>query len=232
MEKFEWRGREGSEGVIYLGNCLNVIKNIPDGSVKVVITDPPYFLGLTHNGQKGSFEDLNIAAPFYKELFMEIKRVLMDDGCVYFFTDWRGYSFYYPMFDEILGAQNLLVWDKGSGCGNFYTYEHEFILFHTEETKFHVKGARNIIRGIPSFASGAKKTNGEKVHPTQKPIELIQKLMLDSTEEGERVLDLFSGSGTTAVTAIRNNRCVIAVELTEKYYRKSIDRVKAELEGE
>lgn len=231
MRNFTWK-EKGTEGVIHLGNNLEVIKKVPDRSIQTIITDPPYFLGLTHNGQRGCLKDLNVAEPYYRELFQQMKRVLKADGCVYFFSDWRGYAFYYPIFEEILGAQNLLVWDKGSGPGYYYNFSHELILFHTADSKFHQKGkhGRNVLSGIPGFScGGTKKANGAKVHPTQKPVEIIEKLMLDSTMEGDTVLDCFSGSGTTCVVAIKNKRNVIAMEITEKYFDISVERAEKEL---
>ena len=91
------------------GDCIELLPKIPDSSIDAIITDPPYFLGMTHNGQKGCFNDLAICKPFYEKLFTEYKRVLKPDGCVYFFCDWRSYAFYYPIFDKILKIHNLLI---------------------------------------------------------------------------------------------------------------------------
>lgn len=74
----------------------------------------------------------------------------------------------------------------------------------------------NIFRS-PGFSGGAKKTNGDMVHPTQKPVEVIEKLITDSTKEGDLVLDCFMGSGTTAVAAKKLNRNFIGYEIQEKY---------------
>lgn len=213
---------------IYNVDCLEGIKLIESSSIKAIITDPPYFIGMTHNGQKGTFDDLAICTPFYTELFNEFKRVLKLDGSVYWFTDWRGYAYYYPIFDKIVGAKNMIVWDKGSGAGNFYTFEHELIIFGTNNNKFACKGARNIIRNIKSFAGGAKKTDREKIHPTQKPLELIKRLIFDSTSEGEIVLDCFMGSGTTAVACAQTNRKFIGFEIQEKYVQIAEKRLEEE----
>lgn len=213
---------------IYNIDCLEGIRAIKSGSVDAVITDPPYFIGMTHNGQKGTFDDLTICKPFYEAMFEEFNRVLKPTGSVYWFTDWRGYAFYYQIFDSIIGAKNMLVWDKGNGAGNYYTYEHELILFGTKNTKFACKNARNVIRGIKGFAGGAKKTNGNKVHPTQKPVELIQRLVLDSTNEGGIVLDCFMGSGTTAVSCMRTKRNFIGFELQKQYVKIAQMRIEEE----
>lgn len=75
------------------GNCLEGIKDIDDKSVKLIIADPPYFQGLTHNGKSASFSDLNISSEFFKLLFSEFKRVLRDDGFVFFFVIGEGTPF-------------------------------------------------------------------------------------------------------------------------------------------
>ncbi len=56
--------REFPGGTLFNGDCLDVIKTLPAASVDCIITDPPYFLGMTHNGQKGNFRDLSICRPF------------------------------------------------------------------------------------------------------------------------------------------------------------------------
>ena len=211
------------------GDCIDLLPKIPDGSINSIITDPPYFLGMTHNGQKGCFNDLAICKPFYQKLFTEYKRVLKPDGCVYFFCDWRSYAFYYPLFDSVLGARNMLVWDKQSGAGNFYTYQHELVIFTTKRNAFNVKETKNIITGIRSFSTGAKKTNGEKVHPTQKPIALIEKFILDSTDAGDTVLDSFAGSGTTGVACINTDRKFIGMELDDQYFNIAKQRIEKAL---
>lgn len=218
--------REFAGGTLYNGDCLELIRELPSASVDCIITDPPYFLGMTHNGHKGNFRDLSICQPFYRDLFHEFARVAKPEACIYFFTDWHGYAFYYPLFDEILKAHNMLVWNKLSGPGNMYAYTHELVLFHAG--KGANIGATNIITGIRGFNSGAKSTNGEKVHPTQKPVELISKFITDSTKPGSVILDTFGGSGTTAVAAVRTGRRFIVMEQDEGYWLTACKRVEDE----
>lgn len=207
---------------IYKGDCLEGIQRIPSNSVRLIVADPPYHQGLTHNGQRGSFVDLSVCKPFFKQLFQEYKRVLTNDGEVYFFTDWRGYAFYYPLFDAVLGARNLVVWDKQSGAGNFFTFNHELILFHCVSPQTNKKGA-NVWRS-PGFPAGAERTNGKKVHPTQKTIEIIEKIVLEGSQPGDLVLDTFGGSGTTAVVCRKHNRSFILFELDEENYDQADKR--------
>lgn len=206
------------------GDCLDLIKEIPDGCIDTIITDPPYFLGVTHNGQRGCYSDLLIMKPFFQDLFYQFVRVFEKNGCLYLCCDFRTYPFLYPILDEYIMIRNLLVWNKKSGPGNFYSFSHEFII-----VAFNVM--RNFsglnIFDLPAFCSGAKRTNGEKIHPTQKPIELFEKFILDSTSEGDTVLDTFAGSGTLAIAALRTKRNYILFELQDKYVKVATERIEA-----
>ena len=208
---------------IYNEDCIDGIKRIASESIDVIITDPPYFVGMTHNGQKGDYNDLLIMKPFFSSLFQEFSRVLKPTGRLYMFCDWRTYAFYYPLMIQYVPVRNMLVWDKKSGPGSVYAFTHELVIFGQKEVTA-TKGC-NVFK-IPCFCSGAKKTNGEKVHPTQKPVEVIEKLIIDSTKEGDLILDCFMGSGTTAVAAKKLNRNFIGFEIQEKYIAISDNRLK------
>lgn len=227
----------------YIDNidCLEGLAAVPDKSVDVVITDPPYFLSMGHAGcntnardsdalnSNRTFNDLAICTPFYKQLFQEYRRVLKDDGSFYFFTDWRGYAYYFPLINAELPVRNMIVWDKKSGPGSFYSFAHELVIFGTYKGKTKGGVGTNIWR-MAAFNSGAKKTNGEKVHPTQKPVELIVKMIEDSTEPGGVILDTFMGSGTTAVACLRTGRSFVGFELDEKYHAIAQQRIAEEVD--
>lgn len=106
----------------YIDNidCLEGLAEIPDNSVDLIVTDPPYFLSMGHAGSKENafatnsdqvnsnrtFGDLAIAKPFYRQLFQEFRRVLKPGGAFYFFTDWRGYAFYFPIMNAEPGRRS------------------------------------------------------------------------------------------------------------------------------
>ena len=228
----------------YIDNidCLEGLAEVPDKSVDAIITDPPYFLSMGHAGGKTNakagemlssnrtFNDLAICTPFYKQLFAEYARVLKDTGSFYFFTDWRGYAYYFPLINAALPVRNLICWDKKSGPGSFYSFAHELIVVGTYLPKTKGGVGTNVWREA-AFNSGARKTNGDKVHPTQKPVELITKMIEDSTEPGAVVLDTFMGSGTTAVACLRTGRHYIGFELDEKYHAIAQQRVEETLDA-
>lgn len=216
-------------------DCLDGLREVPDHSVDLIVTDPPYFLSMGHAGSKTNaqsvqlnsnraFNDLAICTPFYRQLFEEFARVLKETGSFYFFTDWRGYAYYFPMINAALPVRNLIVWDKKSGPGSFYSFAHELIIFGTYRSKTKAGVGSNVWREA-AFSSGARSTDGEKVHPTQKPVALLTRMIEDSTELGAVVLDTFMGSGTTAVACLKSGRQFIGFELDEQYHAIAQQRI-------
>ena len=118
---------------IYNEDCLEGMRRIPDGIVDLVVTDPPYCIGTTSNGKKGSWSDNNLIRPFFDAYFKELKRVLKDESDIYINTDWRTYPFLYPIMQEYFVIRNLIVWDyEWIKTGSHYRFSHEFIIYATK----------------------------------------------------------------------------------------------------
>lgn len=209
---------------IYNEDCLEGMKRIPDGIIDLVVTDPPYCIGTTSNGKKGSWSDNNLIRPFFDAYFKELKRVCKNESELYINTDWRTYPFLYPIILKYFNIRNLIVWDyEWIKAGSHYRFSHEFIIYATNgdvKRKFSAS-ERDVWRIRPiNF------TSKEKLHNAQKPLELVQKMIINSSNEGDIVLDTFMGSGTTAIACINTNRNYIGFELDEKYYDLSVNRIK------
>ena len=209
---------------LYCGDCLDVLQDIQSASIDAVITDPPFFQGFNHNGVRSGRGDLSISKPFFASLFAALSRLCKDKRAVYLFTDWRTNDFFMNAMSEHFEVRNSLIWVKHVGNGRWYMNAYESILFHCEaERKFPFS---NIITGIKSFNGGAKVTNGAKLHPTQKPVELIEKFINDSTQTGMTVLDPMMGSGTTGVACAKTKRQFIGIEIQRKYFDIACERIE------
>ncbi len=194
-------------------DCLEGMDRIPDGAVDCIITDPPYCVGVSSNGVKSSWSDHSLIKPFFEKLFSEFERVMKAGASVFVHTDWRTYPILYPLFVEKFAMRNLIVWDyEYIKCGNFYRYSHELIMFGTKgkATRRFVANERDVWR-LPCY-----KVPGRE-HPSQKPVALVEKMIVDNTDEGAVVFDPFMGSGTTAVAAINTGRHFIGFELNQTY---------------
>lgn len=107
-------------------------------------------------------------------------------------------------------------------AGNWYRFSHEFIIFATNgKSKREFYAGEKDVWKIPLDETFPIK----RIHPSQKPLKLVKKMILNSSHEGDVVLDCFMGSGTTAVACIKNNRHFIGFEIDEKYFNIANERI-------
>jgi site-specific DNA-methyltransferase (adenine-specific) len=127
-----------------------------------------------------------------------------------------------------LKLMNILVVNKLQGTYfSYYQKYVEFILFF-RSTKGKAKYINNCGKG--NYFEYRYSRGKEKLHPSEKPLDLIKELILQSSQEGELVFDPFMGSGTTAIAAINTNRNYIGFELEKEYYKNISERIQKEIE--
>lgn len=189
------------------------MKLLLDGAEpEILLTDPPYCSGGFQEsgkssgsiGTKRKVEGKKTVTPTISSdalstrgYTMLMKNVL--EVCpvkvAYIFTDWRMWTYLFDIVEGSgLGVRNMLVWNKKSpGMGNGWRTQHELVMFahRTKPQWDNHKGYGNVIEATRS---------GNELHPTQKPVEILEKL-LDNTRWAEGVLDPFGGSGTTLIAA-------------------------------
>lgn len=179
---------------------------------EILLTDPPYCsggfqesgratgsIGSKQSDGKGGFTTPTISSDNLSTRGYQVlmKNVLgaTDIKVAYIFTDWRMWIYLFDLVESSgLGVRNMIVWNKKSpGMGNGWRAQHELIMFaHRTKPKWdNHKGYSNVLEATRS---------GNELHPTQKPVEILEKL-LDNTQWAEGVLDTFGGSGTTLIAA-------------------------------
>ena len=209
------------------GDCLEVMKAMPDKCVDLVLTDPPYSIGTTSTGNKGSWLDNNLIKPFFTQWTKEIKRLLKDDGEFYINTDWRTYPFLYPIIVEEMRVTNCIVWDyEWIKAGSHYRFSHEFIIYgqKLEGQKRNFEANERDVWRIPPI-----NFTTEKNHQAEKPINLISKMIKNSSKNDDLILDSFLGSGTTAVAAKHLKRNFIGIEISPKYCEIARQRLRQDI---
>ena len=209
---------------LWHGDCLELMKNIPDGSVDLVLTDPPYGIDFQSNFRKNKFNKIENDIAVNAEFLDECKRVLKDTGAIYCFTRWDVYPSWIEQISKRFKVKNCIVWFKrGGGLGDLkkgYIYNHEFIIYCAEKNH-RLNGKRR--NDVFEFAKDAPSTY---VHPTQKPISLLKEIIDRSSNEGGVVLDCFMGSGSTGVACVNSNRRFIGIELDEGYFNIAKKRIE------
>lgn len=214
------------------GDCLELMKAIPDGSVDLVVTDPPY--KLTPGGRVGTLlptkdtpfsqsgECFSSKTPDYKAWVPEIYRVLKPQSYAFIMTNDRNLKTLWDVAEKNkLVFCEILVMNKNTAVSSCYFYKScEFILMvrkgnYRKLEKFGTKTVFDV-----------KMPKGKhKKHPTEKPIGILEKLISDTTAKGECVLDPFMGSGSTGVACVNTGRRFIGIELDEVYYQIAKDRI-------
>jgi len=213
---------------IYQGDCLELMTQIPDKNIDLVLTDPPYGInagGILKKGYKHKSQSMATGRTDYGsdnwdsepppiEVFNEIlrigKKVVIFGG--QYFTD------------KLPPRGKWIVWDKKVE----EKYQNDFADLEMAWTS--ENGASKIIRHLWHGMIQQDMSNKEiHYHPTQKPLQVIEKIIAMMSEENNLVLDPFMGSGTTVLACKQLKRNFIGIEISEKYCEIARQRLRQEL---
>tara|TARA_R100001082_G_scaffold22052_1_gene10611 strand:+ start:2099 stop:3343 length:1245 start_codon:yes stop_codon:yes gene_type:complete len=199
----------------------------------LVFTDPPYNADYKSRGadellKKGIKND-NMSDDefqnFIEKVFCAIKQNIYKGSSMYVCCNWKDSypRFYFIAKENDVNVSNCIVWNKESaGMGwQDYRYQFEFILYGFENSKTHNFYGDRTNTDLWSLKREARQ---KYVHPTQKPVELIEKAIKNSSLPEHTVLDLFLGSGSTLIASQKNNRKCFGIELDPKYCDVIIER--------
>lgn len=212
------------------GDCLELMKKIPDGSIDLVVTDPPYTMTKRGKSCRPNWMPNNMGENVFGGVIPDVKtwmtecfRVLKDGTHFYVFCNTNDIQKFLNIADEVgFKLHNILTMIKNTGMPNrWYLKNCELILFFRKGKAKSINDMR--CRDWFCVSMPTQKTG--KLHITQKPLEIITTFVTNSSNEGDVVLDPFMGSGTTAVAAINTNRHYIGFELDEKYFQIACDRL-------
>lgn len=209
------------------GDCLEVLKTLPDNSIDVILCDPPYGIDYQSNRIKDKSRRknkiLNDKTPFIK-FIQELPRLLKKSGCLFIFTKWTVQQQFIDECERCgLKVKNVLIWDKAvHGMGDLkrsFGNRYESIIFcANEDFRFIGKRPVDILRFNKVPASAL-------VHPNEKPTALLEYLISITVNEDGTVLDPTMGSGTTGIATKNIGRSFIGIELDKTYYDLCVKRI-------
>ncbi|WP_276914070.1 DNA-methyltransferase [Aneurinibacillus aneurinilyticus] len=215
---------------VYQLDVLEGISLIPDKSVGLVVTDPPYLMNYRSNRrvQREKFKHIANDVDSHDlitKYLAECQRILKDDTAVYVFCSWHNIDFFKTEFERNFKLKNIIVWNKNNhGTGDLkgsYAPKHEFILFGHK--------GRSLLREkrIPDVINCDKIPSAKLTHPTEKPTELLKLFIRNSSDPGDIVFDGFAGTGSTAVSAREEGRNFITFEIEPEYVEVANKRLDA-----
>ena len=246
---------ESENFTLYNDDSFKLLKKIEPKSIDMIFSDPPYFLsgdGITcSNGKmvsvkKGNWDEkipIKEKHNFNKKWIKLCKEVLKDNGTIWISGTMHNiYSIGMALEEEGFRIINNITWKKLNPPPNIscrtFVHSTETILWAMKDTKkakhkFNYKLMKELngnkqMKDVweTSLTKPSEKKCGK--HPTQKPIELLEKIILASTDENDLILDPFNGSGTTGIVANRLNRKYIGIEKEKEYCELTKKRLETD----
>ncbi|PYD60369.1 DNA-methyltransferase [Gluconacetobacter entanii] len=234
-----------SEQKIFHESCLTGLEKINDNSVDLIIADPPYNLGKNYNTTNDNL-GFDEYISFTKEWMSHAKRIIKPNGTVYIFmgVQFISYIFKIAQKDLSFDLNSWISWHYTQGIGKtkgFSPRHDDILMFNAgKNPKFNLDAirvpqkyyrSRNNMRGanpgdVWQFSHVHYCNENRRDHPTQKPEGLFERMILASSDNGDVVVDPFSGSGTCARVCKQLNRNCLSFEIDEKYVLQSRERLE------
>jgi len=207
---------------LYLGDCREVLPIIIPSTVSLVLTDPPYGIGVQANyrdRKRGALAVCNNFAnivgddtPFDPVHLLRFKRLIVFGGNHF--------------ADRLPPSPSWLVWDKVAGMRS----KRELGFNDNADCELIWTNLGGPVRVIPHLWMGVLKDSEKqdrRIHPTQKPVALLESIISHYTKPGDLILDPYMGSGATIVAALRRGRRAIGIEIAPVYYGPACQRIEA-----
>ncbi len=239
------------------GDCLELFKKIPDNSVDVTFADPPFNLKKNYKSYRDSLE-FQEYLNWCEKWISEMVRVTKPSGSIFLHNIPKWLTYYATYLNKFANFKHWISWDAPTApMGKSLQPSHYGILFYTKEVKgakiyelryphkrerkqgFLLKdygGKKDMLHPFGPLVSDVwtdihriKHNTKRDPHPCQLPIHLMDRLILMTTDENDIVLDPFSGTGTTAISAKRLGRRFIGFELDKSYSEISQQKVEKTL---
>ena len=218
------------------GDAVTELQKLDDSSIDLVITDPPY--GIDYKSNRSKFnnhvtkEKIDNDNDSALNLFEDALKVLINktkkDSHFYIFNSWKVYPEFKQVIEKYLDIKNMIIWNKGNhGAGDLkgsWGNKHELIIFAS-------KGNRPLNKRKEDIIAVNKLSSSRMIHPTQKPVKLINKLLEVSAQKADVICDPFMGSGSTIKAAKQHNDInYIGIELDNERFEKAKSFINGESE--
>ena len=246
---------------LYHADCLDLmeefVQHCPEGMFDMIFADPPYFLsnggmtcsaGKRVNVNKGKWDESLGATEnhdFNLQWISKCRDLLKANGTIWVSgTHHVIHSVGYAMQSLGMKILNSITWEKPNPPPNlscrYFTHSTETLLWAAKSTKskhcFNYTAMRDQnggkqMKSVWTMTAPCRSEKSCGKHPTQKPIALLDRIMLASTNEGDLVFDPFAGSCTTGIAAMRNNRQFVGCEREKEYIDMSVNRFSLEVDA-
>jgi site-specific DNA-methyltransferase (adenine-specific)/modification methylase len=222
------------------GDCKELLKSIPDNSIDLILTDPPYNIAKysTGNIKIAGRSDINNDIAQWdnveldpSEFIQEFKRIIKPKGNAFVFTSYNQIGLWHKAFDSEFDVFQFMAWHKTDPVPNFYHTSFlnsvELIAcFWNKGHKWNFLDERSMHNFIESTVCRSPERLKDPKHPTQKPVKILEHIITIASDRGDVILDPFMGVASTGVAAKNLGRDFIGFEIDKKYYNAAKKRLE------
>lgn len=225
------------------GDCFSVLKKIPDNSIDLILTDPPYNIAQYSTGNlkfdwradiNNDVAEWDLVELNPADLITEFKRIIKPKGNIFIFCSYNIIGEYHKVFDPEFDTFQFMVWHKTNPVPNFrktsFLNSCELIIGcwnkgHTWNFTSQSEMHNFIESGICMGSERIKSEDGKNLHPTQKPLAILEKIIKIASNENDVVLDCFNGVGSTGEAALKLGRKYVGIEIDKTYMNATYKRL-------
>ena len=211
---------------IILGDSVKVLPTLEKKSFDLLLSDPPYgmdFKSGWNNKEKIQNDKILDTVTLFEDVLKESVPLLKDDAHFYLFGNINFIGDIRPIIEKYLNLKNVLIWDrKVIGMGDLKSYgnSYDIIYFGYNKVWKDLNGTRD--RDLLSYS---RIDPAKNIHPTEKPIDILEYLIKKSSNENDKILEPFAGGGSTLLACKNLNRFATGVEIEEEYYNLIKNRI-------
>ena len=224
---------------LFLQDNRQVVKKIPDSSVDLILTDPPYNISQYSSGNiylpnrtpiNNDIAEWDKIEIDPKEYVQEFLRILKPTGNIFIFTSYNSIGKWHSVFDHKFDTAQYMVWHKTNPTPSIF--KNSFLksceLIICFWNKGHTwnftsqEGMHNFIE-TPICSQPERLMNPK--HPAQKPVKLLEHIIKIASNKGDLVFDPFMGVGSAGVAALKNGRKYIGIEIEKSYFEAAVKRI-------
>jgi len=238
------------------GDCLDIMRDIPDDSVDMTFADPPFNLKKKYNGYRDD-KEFNVYLEWCKEWISEMVRITKPTGSIFVHNIPKWLTYYATFLNEVVHFKHWIAWDAPTApMGKSLQPFHYGILYYVKDLKqnkfYEIRYPHKRCRkcdyllkdyggkkvGLHPFGPlvsdvwtdihRIKHSKYRDEHPCQLPIHLLERIVLMSTDESDVVLDPFVGTGTTPIAVKRLGRRYIGIDIDENYVKITENKLSRE----
>lgn len=225
---------------LYLQDNREVIKTIPDKSIDLILTDPPYNIAKYSTGNielpnrtplNNDIANWDMVEVNPEEYVNDFKRILKPHGNIFVFTTYNSIGKWHATFDKQFDTAQFMIWHKTNPTPNifkkgFLNSCEMIICFWNKGHTWNFTDQKNMHNFIESpICMGTERLKNPK-HPAQKPIQILKHIIQIASNSNDVVFDPFMGVASSAIAALELNRIFYGCEINKDYYNAGVERVK------